>query len=161
MEIGCISCRKPRTDSICGVCQGEVCRKCRLFLEEASFPFAFELPAELKHSCYCGRCYDEHVQPFKAEYDAGVERAKGVIVLFKDSKSTVRLLRKSKQDTRVSGSPDRDKTILQLAFHAAKEGFNAVVDVEVASQKVRHFGWQTSTWSGRGVGADVRTYQDD
>ena len=50
----CIQCRKPETVSACGVCAGKLCKKCRVFLAEGSFPFRSDSPPELKHTYYCG-----------------------------------------------------------------------------------------------------------
>jgi uncharacterized protein YbjQ (UPF0145 family) len=159
MEKSCVSCRKPETASSCGICQGDLCRKCRLFLGDAAFPFLSDVAPELKHAYYCGPCYDEHVEPVKTAYDASLERAKDVNVLYKGSKSTVRYEKKADRETTVSGSPDRDETILRLAFEAARAGYNAVVDVEISSEKVRNHGWQTSSWTGRGTPAEIRSHQ--
>jgi hypothetical protein len=159
MEKECVSCRKPKADSVCGVCEGAVCRKCRLFLDAEAFPFAGDLPAALKHTFYCGLCHDEHVAPFQTQYEENLEKAKGVTVLFKNSKSTVRYQGRSVDGVVVKESPDRNQAILQLAFLAAKAGFNAIVEVEVSSQKVRNYGWQKSAWSGQGTPANVSSYQ--
>ena len=51
--------------------------------------------------------------------------------------------------------PDRDETILRLAFQAAKGGFNALVQGDVTSRKVRNHGYQKSVWSGTAFAADV------
>jgi hypothetical protein len=160
MEKACVSCRKSDAPSECGLCQGALCRKCRIFLGDSAFPF-IEAAPELKHAYYCGGCYDETVEPVKADYEATLEQAKGVYVIYKGSKSTFKSLRKADGGTTVSGSKDRDDTILWLAFHAAKAGFNAITEVEVESKKVRNAGWQSSVWTGSGVPADIRSYETD
>ncbi|MDR3608813.1 MAG: hypothetical protein P4M08_15720 [Oligoflexia bacterium] len=155
MEDICVSCRSSRADTECGLCGGAVCRKCRVFLSEEEFPFAPERPPELRHSYYCGACYSDKVEPFKDSYEATIEQAKGINVLFKNSKSSVRVLRKASAPVRVENGADRDDVILKLAFQAASGGYNAVVDVEVSVQKVRNEGWQKSAWSGSGIPAEI------
>jgi hypothetical protein len=161
MEKSCVTCRKADAPSSCGVCGGSLCRKCRIFLAEGTFPFLAELPADLKHSIYCGACFDERVAPVKAEYDATLEAAKSVNVIYRGSKSTFRCLRKSERTTKADGLKDRDETILWLAFQAAKEGFNSITEVELTSRKVRNAGWQSSVWTGVAVPADIRSHQTE
>jgi hypothetical protein len=40
---------------------------------------------------------------------------------------------------------------MRLAFLAAENNFNALVDVVVTSEKVRNEGYQTTKWKGTGV----------
>lgn len=159
METLCVSCRKPRVDSTCGVCHEGVCKKCRIFLPEDTFSYEASLAPELKHSYYCAGCYDEHVEPFKAQYETTLEDAKQINVIYKGSKSSIRVLRKADKPMQISGSPDRDETILKLAFQAAKEGFNAIIDVEVSSQKIRNEGYQKMEWSGQGTPAEIKSHE--
>ncbi len=116
METICVSCRKPRVDSSCGVCEGGICKKCRLFLAEDTFSFETSLPAELKHTYYCASCYDQHVEPYKNEYESSLQDAKQINVIYKGSKSSIRVLRKADKPVYIENSPDRDETILRLAF---------------------------------------------
>ena len=161
MEKLCAICRSPRVESTCGICAAPLCRKCRIFLEEDAFELA-EGPrhAELKHSYYCGSCYDEKVEPFKTEYEATLEQAKAVNVIFAGSKSHIRVIRKAIRAIEIKGSRDRDETILKLAFQAARAGYNSLIDVEISSQKLRNQGWQTSTWTGRGIPAEILVRQE-
>jgi hypothetical protein len=159
MEKSCVSCRKPESAATCGVCQGGLCRKCRIFLGDEAFPFLTDASADLKHPYYCGVCFDEKVEPVKAQYEETLEQAKQINVIYKGSKSTIRTLRKADRSTTVASSKDRDETIMRLAFEAAKAGFNSIVDVEVTSKKVRNHGWQTSEWSGVGTPAEIRSHQ--
>jgi hypothetical protein len=138
-----------------------LCRKCRIFLGEDQFNLVPERAGELKHSFYCGACFDQHVEPFKAEYDATFERAKGINVLYRNSKSLHNTLRKAEKALKVENSPDRDEAIFALAFQAAEGGFNAIMDVEVSSQKLRNAGWQKTSWSARGVPAEIKSYELD
>src|SRR3954463_15870275 len=101
MEKSCSTCRKTGTDSSCGVCQADLCRKCRIFLGDSAFPFLPGASADLKHAYYCGACYDEKVAPVKSEYEETLERARQVNVFFRHSKSTIRQLRKADREASV------------------------------------------------------------
>src|SRR6185437_16020019 len=157
----CSQCRAPVSDpaSPCELCQAPLCRKCRIFLSEEEFALAGERPPELLHSYYCGACHDEHVIPFQERYQETLEQAKQVNIIYKGSKSTIRVLRKATQAIQVANIRDRDEAILRLAYQAALLGFNAVIEVEVTSQKLRNEGWQKSAWSGHGVPAEIRSHE--
>lgn len=159
METICVSCRKPKIDSTCGVCQEGVCKKCRIFLAEDAFPLEMTLPPELKHTYYCASCHDQHVGPFQSDYENALEAAKKIIVIYKGSKSSIRVLRKAEKPLSFENMPDRDETILKIAFQAAKEGYNAIIDVEVSSQKVRNEGYQKMAWAGRGTPAEIKSHE--
>ena len=161
MSETCVSCRKPQIESPCGLCGQGLCRKCRIFLSADSFPLALELPAELRHSYYCGACHDQHVAPFRSEYETVAEQARSVNVIFKDSRSTIRVLKKATRPLRIENQADRDETILKLAFQAARAGFNAIIDVEVSSRKLRNAGWQSSAWEGSGLPAEISSRELD
>ncbi len=159
MEAICVNCRKPNSDSKCGVCGGEVCRKCRRFLSEEAFPFMSDRPTELRHSIFCGQCYAQNVEPFEADYEAFLVKAKQIIVIFKNSKSTIRVLRKANKAISVVNRVDRNEAISNLAFVSARAGFNAIIEVEASSKKVRNEGYQTTTWSAQGLPADIRSHE--
>lgn len=163
MESLCVECRSPvsGSESHCGLCEAPLCRKCRIFLPVEEFPLVSVRPPELQHSYYCGACNDQHVETFRAEYEETLEQAKSLIVLFKGSKSTVRILRKAAHPIQIENVRDRDEAILRLAFQAAKLGFNSVIDVEVSAQKVRHEGWQKSAWAGRGLPAEIKSHESE
>lgn len=112
-------------------------------------------PPELRHTYYCGPCYDEKVAAYQADYDVTLGKAREINVFFKGSKSSVRVLRKAKELVRVTDAPDRDGAILTLAFQAAHEGYNAITEVEVVSRKLRTNHRQTSLWSAEGIPSEI------
>lgn len=157
----CIDCRKPKVDSTCGICGEGVCRKCRNFLAEEEFPLELVRPENLMHSYYCGGCNEQIVEPFRTDYNAALEQAKEINVIYRDSKSSFRILRKSKKLLQAGNLPDRDEAILRIAFQAAREGFNAILDVEVSSQKKREAGRQVSIWAAQGYPAAIHSHELD
>jgi hypothetical protein len=151
----CISCRKPKATLECGLCNESVCKKCSQHLSADSFSFLAEVPEELTHSIYCGNCYDETVAPAMDSYEETMERAKSAFVFFKTQRKEIPLIKKEREVFKVAECPDRDETILRLAFFAAQKDCNAVIEVEVLSEKVRDGAYQTSKWRGEGQAAKV------
>ena len=76
-------------------------------------------------------------------------------MFFKTQRKEVPLIRRAKEAFRIEECLDRDETILRLAFLAAREGYNAVIEVEVLAEKIRMGSYQTSKWSGTGVAAQI------
>ncbi len=91
----------------------------------------------------------------REQYEQKVAEARGVYVFFVTQKRAIPLIAKAKNVVRVEGCSDRNETILRLGFLAAEQSFNALVQVEVTSEKVRNAGYQTSAWKGVGLPAKV------
>ncbi len=151
----CISCSKPKANRSCGLCQESICKHCTQFLEEGSFTFLKELPSDLSHIAYCNPCYDEKVAPALASYQEVLERAKKVYVFFKTQRKPFPLLKKSRDRVEVKNCPDRNETILRLAFFAAELSFNGLVEVDVYSEKMRNKGFEKSQYQGTGFPAQI------
>lgn len=153
----CASCRRPKVAVNCGVCENPLCKNCAEFLSESSFAFMAEIPENLKHSYYCPSCFGAHVEPVRANYDETMARAKEAFIFFATQRKPIPLLKKSKESVRIDECEDRDETILRLAFRASEQGYNAVVQVEVVSEKIRNGGHEKSRWRGVGYPAIVDT----
>jgi uncharacterized protein YbjQ (UPF0145 family) len=151
----CVSCRKPNATRTCGLCEEGVCKNCVQFLEESTFSFLPEIPGELAHSHYCSGCYTLTVEPALQSYEETLERARGVLVFFTTQKLRPTIFKKEVQQVRVEACPDRDETILRLAFRAASLGHNALLETEVTSKKVRNEGYQKSEWKGVAIPATI------
>lgn len=155
MEAECVDCRSPKTPFTCGICSGAVCKKCVQGPPHGAFRLMPLIRDELSHPKYCGRCYSETVEPELVNYEETLDRAKQVLVFFKTQKKGLRIQKRERLPDHVEACPDRDETILRLAYLAATKGYNSVIEVEVAAKKVRNEAYQTSVWSGEGVAADV------
>jgi hypothetical protein len=151
----CISCRKSKVFSQCQLCEGSLCKACVQTLSSDAFQFLEVIPTELSHSIYCGSCFDENVAAQLQDYQETLELAKQAFVFFKTQRKEIPLIKRSREIVRVVSSADRDQTILQLGFLAAKMGYNAVIEVDVKAEKLRNGAYQTSRWSGTGVPAQV------
>jgi hypothetical protein len=146
----CVSCRRPVAALQCDACQEPLCKSCEEYLEAGTFSFLETVPPELLHTHYCSGCHASIIEPALESYQATMEQARGVYVFFTSQRKPVRLLKRAQFPIRVEGVVDREETIMRLAFRAVEQGFNAVVDAEVKSEKVRNEGYQTSRWHGVG-----------
>lgn len=151
----CISCGKPKAVLNCEVCEEPLCKKCDQILDPGTFSFLAKIPADLTHLHYCGNCFDTLVAPELDVYQEVMERAKNAFVFFTTQRKETPLIRKAREVLKVSQCHDRDETILRLAFFAAQAGYNAIIEVEVQSEKLRNGAYQTSRWSGSGVAAQI------
>lgn len=151
----CLSCSRPKATLNCGLCASAVCKSCALFVDENDFSFLKTIPKELTHSVYCGPCYDEKVAPRRAWYDQTMENAKEVLVFFKDQGKESRAFDRTAPVVEVDDCADRDETVLRLAFLAAQGKFNAIIDVDLNSVKIRNAGYQTMKWKGKAVPTQI------
>jgi hypothetical protein len=151
----CVSCRRPKDDLSCELCHADLCKKCVQFLDAATFSFYTKIPNELSHTHYCQNCYAQTVESALEAYEEIIERARGSYVFFTSHRKQIPLLKKSKDSVRVENCEDRDETILRLAFLAAEQGYNSVMEVEVVCEKVRNEGYQKSAWRAVGIPATV------
>ncbi len=151
----CVSCSKPKANRTCSLCQAELCKSCTQFLDEGSFSFRKTVSEDLSHSTYCHPCFDETVAPALADYDEVMERAKKIYVFYKTQRKPIPLLKRAKERVDVKNCPDKNETLLRLAFFAAEESYNAIVDVDVFSEKMRNKGFEKSNYQGSCVPAQI------
>ena len=124
-------------------------------LIEGSFAYLAEIPEELTHLQYCYPCYSVKVEPALESYKQTMELARNVYFFFSTQRRPPPIVKKSRDKIKVSQCMDRDETILRLGFQAASQGYNAVVEAEVVSVKLRNEAYQKSVWSGVGYPAKV------
>jgi hypothetical protein len=151
----CISCHKPKANRTCSLCQGDLCKGCTQFLDEGAFSFLKEVPEDLRHSTYCNPCFDDRVAPSLDTYRETMESAEKIYVFFKTQKKPYPLIKKGREKVEVKSCPDRDETILRLAFFAAEQAFNAIVEVDIISEKVRNQGYEKVQYKATGFPAQI------
>lgn len=151
----CSTCHGGKAGLVCGLCAASTCKTCAQFLEAGSFSFLPEIPPELAHDVYCATCADRVVAPALADYEAAMARARETLVFAKSQGKETRLIRRQEKPVRVEACDDREETVLRLAFLASRLGYNAIVDMDLVSRKVRNHAYQTLVWSGTGVPANV------
>ena len=151
----CVSCGKPKAVLACEVCNEPLCKKCDQVLQPDTISFLAKIPEALTHLHYCGSCFDSIVAPELDSYNEIMERAKNAFVFFTTQRKETPLIKKAREVFKVSNCLDRDETILRLAFFSAQAGYNAIIEVEVLSEKLRNGAYQTSRWNGKGVAAEI------
>lgn len=151
MENSCCSCFNAKASLECGLCHQAVCKKCAQFLAEDSFSFLAKVPEQLTHTVYCPQCFDAQVAAPLAEYNETMEKAKNISIYFKEQSKETRLLSRKEAPVKVENCPDREETLLRLAFFAAHKKFNGLIDVELISKKIREGSYQTQSWSGSAI----------
>lgn len=149
----CVTCLKPKATHQCGHCLSAVCKKCAQFADSDYFSFLREIPPALRYEVYCQTCFDNVVSPEKEAYDKIMESARNIYVFFRGQGKEVRQLFIKRPEIvyEVQGCADYDETILRMAFYAAQDDFNVLVDVEVASEKKYDGSYQTLKWHGKSV----------
>ncbi|WII73318.1 hypothetical protein QJS83_05470 [Bdellovibrio sp. 22V] len=114
-----------------------------------------KIPEDLSHSTYCGPCFDAKVAPELESYNQALEDAKNIIVFFKTQSKETRNFKRNETPFKVKGCADREETLLRLAFFAVKGRFNALIDVDITSEKVLKGRYQTQIWHGTAIPAQV------
>ena len=152
----CSTCNKPKANLICGICGDSLCKKCTQVVDENYFSFLLKVPKDLAHTAYCGTCFDQKVSPEIAKYNELMVAAKNTIVFMKAQFKETRLVKRFEDPVRVVDCADHDETILRLAFQAAAKKYNAIIDVDIISKKVKTGNYQTTVFSGTGIPANVR-----
>lgn len=155
MSTVCETCRKPEASVECPLCQNSICEDCVLAPAPGAFSLLPVIPKKLAHTKYCRFCFDEHVEPEFVKYQETLEKAENVFVFFTTQRKEIPLIRKVRDLLEVTDCPDRDETILRLAYMAAAKDFNAVIQVEVEHEKIRNHAFQKTRWKGRGFPALV------
>lgn len=153
MSEPCETCRTPEAPSKCDLCECALCKRCILKLPPGAFSMMSVIPPELSLSRYCRFCFDDKVQAPLTVYEETLELAKDVFIFFETQRKEIPLIRKSREVMKVADCDDRDETILRLAYMAAEQKYNAVVDTYVDGEKKRNHAHQTYRWSGRGTPA--------
>lgn len=152
----CITCQKPKAQLQCGLCHSAVCKYCARILDETTFEFLKPKPPELSHEVYCELCYLTSVNEPHLVYTEILDRARDINVYLKTQSKETRLLRRREDPVKVENCIDEQQAMMNLAFLAAEAGYNGLIDVEIKAIKVRSGAYQTTTFNGSGVPAQVR-----
>ncbi len=116
-----------------------------------------KLPKELNGQAFCLNCFAEKVAPAMDAYTKTMEQAKEILVFTKSQGKETRLISRKEPAVRVDNCNDYDETILRLAFFATQAGFNAIIDVDIRSEKVKTNGYQSTRWFGTAVPANYES----
>ena len=152
----CSNCQKSKAALSCGICESIICKYCAQFLEEETFSYLPEIPADLSHSVYCQTCFQDKVEGALQAYNHDLESAKEILVFFKNQGKETRLIKRLEDPIQVENCLDHKDVVMRLAFLAVKAKLNGIVDIVVTSEKVRTGSYQTLKWKGIGVPAHIR-----
>lgn len=149
----CVICESDKRLKDCELCGAAVCKNHVQSLTPDTFAYLTKVPEKLSHAHYCPNCFDAQVAPELASYQETVERAKEIVYLSKDYPGYVRVLRRHTKRVTIEKCDDRRETILRMAFVAAQLKFNALIEAEVESAKIRMGGYQSTAWRGSAMPA--------
>lgn len=150
----CTVCQKPKAQNLCGPCGEPLCKNCAQFTSEETFRYLNPLPEMLKHFVFCTPCFDTHVAATLEKYNQTLEKAHDILVFSKSQGKETRFIKRFVDPIKATGLDEQDVTMC-LAFEAASRNFNAVVDVDIKSEKIRDGSYQTTAYSGTAIPANV------
>lgn len=136
MSAICKSCKKPKANYDCGLCHEQVCKSCAQFLTDEAFSFLAKKPKELSFSVYCDPCFQDNVATPLSDYEANMEKAHEVIIFNKNETKKTGHLKRKEEPYKVEDCEDEQETIMRLAFFAARDGFNCLLDVTITHRKI-------------------------
>jgi hypothetical protein len=150
-KIACTTCQKLKANLSCGICHCSICKSCTQFLDRDFFSFQPDTAEELKSGTFCGDCFENKVRPEIEKYEKDMELAKDIIVYEKKQSKESRLFKRLEPPVTVTQCEDREETLLRLGFLAVQRGFNAIIDVDIRSEKVRMGSYQTMVFTGTAI----------
>lgn len=151
----CKTCRKPKANYQCGICEEHTCKSCSHFIGEESFSFLKVIPKELTHSTYCSQCFDENVSAPLSQYEATMEQAKEVIFFTKEQSKETSFLKRKEDPYHVENCEDEQEAIMKMSFYAAEAGFNALLDIKLTPKKIIVGSHKKTMWSGTSIPTKV------
>lgn len=152
---GCSICGKTKTPYQCGICNDHLCKTCVQFLPETAFQFLPQKPKELTHSTYCNACFEQHVSLALTNYEGMLSQAQEILVFDKSQGKETRFVKRLEKPLVVEQGLDERDITMRLAFMAAEKNYNALVDVDIKATKVRDGSYQTMSYSGKAIPANV------
>lgn len=147
----CKTCKKPKANYQCGLCEEPICKSCAQFLAENTFSFLRKIPKELTHSVYCSNCFDDKVRDPLNEYETNMEKAREIIVFSKDETKKTGHLKRKEIPYKVEDCEDEDETVMRLAFFAVQDGFNCLLDVNITHRKIIVGSHKKTIFSGTAI----------
>lgn len=147
----CKTCRKPKAPYQCGICLEHLCKSCAEFRDENAFSFLQKVPEKLKHTIYCQNCFDEFVAEPERKYQETMEEAKNVMAFMKNESKKTGHIQRKEDPLKVVDCEDEQETILRLAFQAAQDGFNCLLDIQITTRKIITGSHKKTVFSGTAI----------
>lgn len=132
----CKTCRKPKANYDCGLCEEHVCKSCAQFLGEDYFSFLRKIPSDLKHSIYCINCFDDKVRETYDSYNETMEKAREIMIFTKAQTKLTGHIKRKEEPYRVENCDDEDEAIMKMSFYAVQDNFNTLLDIQTFNKKV-------------------------
>lgn len=152
----CITCRKPKANFNCGLCDEATCKSCATFLSD-EFTFLQKIPAELTHKTYCSFCFDDKVSGPLESYNSMMDKAREVVFFRKDQAKMTGHLKRKEDPLKVQDCEDEQETIMRLAFQAAEGEFNCLLDLKITNKKIIVGSHKKTIFSGEAIPINVDT----
>ena len=153
--MSCCVCQKSKAGLTCGLCKETVCKSCTEFLDSDNFAFLTKKPEHLETGAFCLTCFNNTVSVELSEYDAKVEKAKNILVFDNTQGKETRLFKRLEPAIKIEQCDDKNETVLRLAFMATELGFNAIIDLDLRSKKVKDGKHQHLIWSATAIPTNV------
>lgn len=142
----CATCRSPRATLVCDACKDSLCKAC----DQLTHARLDEFPAELAGIVHaCSGCFVTQIEPALEAYADLLRQAREIHVFTTNQKASLPILKRAKETISIEGHTDRDSATLELALQAVRLGYNALIEADIVSRKVRDEGYQKMAWSIR------------
>ncbi len=151
----CVTCQKSNAPLECGVCKSAVCKNCADFLAEDAFQYIDERPVILNGLVYCQSCYLSAIAPEIENYNQILAQAEDVRIFDRSQTKETRLMKRNEKPLQVKNCLDPQEATMKLAYLAALKNFNAIIDVDIKTTKIRDGSYQTSECSGIGFPTNI------
>ena len=140
----------------CDDCDCLSCKHCSFIIDGEVFELVSLLPDSIKDKAFCPNCYNDKYGAIFEEQLEILERAKDVNVYSKIQTKETRLIRRIHKPIHIKECEGREETLLRLAFLAAKEGYDTLVDVDLTTQKIGTKSYIRLLWNGVAVPVDPK-----
>ena len=138
----------------CVSCEVEVKKNLTEIIHDDTFAFLSN-PPSIPFGIYCIPCFEAKVRTHIDNYNDLLDKAKNVNLYYVAQSKESRFVRRKEKPIHISDARSREDAILLLAFRAVELGFNAIVDVELNSKKIRNGGWHYSVWDATAIPTNI------
>lgn len=154
-QSACTICLTGKAALQCSGCMCVVCKSCAQFLSPDEFHYADQKPQNLNGDIYCYNCHTSTVLPEIEKYRHILSKAEDVRIFDRTQTKETRLMKRAEKPLSVQKCSDPHEATLKLAYLAALKSFNALIEVDVKTIKIRNGSYQTSESSAIGIPTNI------